>query len=286
MTTQKRRNEMKVHEGLVPLMRQDRWVIWRWDDGKKVPFQARHPERRASVSNQTTWSTYEEALAAAPEGGVRVGGIGFVIGAGIGAFDLDDCRTKAGELDDWAVQLVADADSYTEVTPSRTGLRIIGRAYGGRVNTVRPMPTGKLEVYRGNCGRYITVTGWRLHGGGLRDIDSLIDAHSSGGDHGERSPSDDGWPEGGCASWLASLEDISAKRLIAKYAIDPWLMEVAPYRQRSDVIWKLALKLKEAGASRDEVGACVYASLAWRRKYGAGSANALANEVRRAFNKK
>jgi primase-polymerase (primpol)-like protein len=97
--------------------KKDRWLIWRYERHggkvKKVPYQARHPQRYASSTDPTTWGTYQEALNARP----RQGGIGFVLGDGIGALDLDDCMTEEGEFHPWASEMVHEADSYTEVTP-------------------------------------------------------------------------------------------------------------------------------------------------------------------------
>jgi hypothetical protein len=60
----------------------------------------------------------------------------------LGAFD--DCRDpKTGELVQWAVDLVTKANAYSEVTPSGTGMRVIGFTEGDRVHTDRKMPTGK-----------------------------------------------------------------------------------------------------------------------------------------------
>src|SRR5215203_3293789 len=85
---------------LAPLITQRNWCIWRYVDGKKVPYQSLHPTRCARTNDPKTWSSYEEAVAAAPPDG----GIGFMLlGSGIGALDLDDCRNaETGQLDDWA----------------------------------------------------------------------------------------------------------------------------------------------------------------------------------------
>lgn len=159
---------------LEPLTKLHRWVIWRDVKGTKEPYQSKHPTRRAMSNKAATWSTYDEAVSAAPSSD---GGIGFVIGAGIGAFDLDDCRNKdTGELDEWADDLVTKAESYSEVTPSKNGMRVIGFTEGDRVHTDRKMPVGKVQIFRGECGRYITITGDQAHGT-LRNIDALIDEY-------------------------------------------------------------------------------------------------------------
>jgi hypothetical protein len=164
----------KLPQALKPLMEQDRWVIWEYTaDGKKPPYQSRNPTKHASTTDPKTWSSYAGAVAAAPEDG----GVGFVIGGGIGALDLDDCRDPdTGALTDWAQALIDKANgAYVEVTPSKRGLRIIGTADGGTIHTVRQMGVGKVEVYR-DTPRYITVSGdQRGKCGKVGSIDDLID---------------------------------------------------------------------------------------------------------------
>lgn len=154
----------------------NRWVVWKYvkgEDGKftKPPFQSENPNRLASTKEPSTWSTYAEAQRAAHDGGV-----GFVIGGGIAALDLDDCIRDDGELEPWADELVNKSNSYAEVTPSRRGVRIIGFATGERVHEKHNKPTGHVELYRGDdCARFITISGTRLNQAPLRNIDALID---------------------------------------------------------------------------------------------------------------
>jgi hypothetical protein len=59
------------------------------------------------------------------------------------------------------------------VSPSGTGVRIIGRATGGKINT----KNGNVEIYR-DASRYITITGKALNGTtALDNIDAHIDAY-------------------------------------------------------------------------------------------------------------
>ena len=158
---------------LEPLMDQRRWVNWKNKGGKKLPFQAK-TNKVASTADPTTWSSYRDAVEAAPENG----GVGFVLAdSGVAALDLDDCRDPdTGALDDWAQRLVDKANgAYVEVTPSKRGVRIIGMSEGGPVHTTRQMGNGKVEAYR-DTARYITVSGDQLgECNKLGNIDALID---------------------------------------------------------------------------------------------------------------
>jgi hypothetical protein len=82
-----------------------------------------------------------------------------------------------------------------------------------------------------------------------------------------------------------NIANIDAHVVVKKYHIDPWLMEAAVNGQRSDVIFKIGMSLKTAGASRDEAAAAIYASRAWKSKHGVNSLGALAKEISRIWAK-
>ena len=77
-----------------------------------------------------------------------------------------------------AMKIVERANSYTEITPSGTGLRVIGLGSGAKVHTKQKVPgTGmSVESYR-NCERYITVSSNPLPGYdiALVNIDAVMD---------------------------------------------------------------------------------------------------------------
>lgn len=136
------------------------WVLWRLEKDRtgrltKIPY--RPNERRASSTDPETWTSFAEALDAYRAGGFD--GVGFVLTEGLVAWDLDDCiDPETGEIQSWATAIVEAVDSYTEITPSGQGLRIIARAtlpLAGR-------RTGDVEVYQSK--RYITVTGRHFPG--------------------------------------------------------------------------------------------------------------------------
>jgi energy-coupling factor transporter ATP-binding protein EcfA2 len=132
------------------LRERPQWVLHR----EKVPLQ---PDgSHASSTDLATWSAFEDALSVAGSG--QYDGIGFVLSSGdpfVGV-DLDDCIQDGG-IEPWAVEIVERVASYTEVSPSGSGLHIIARGklpVGGRKT---PMPGGgELEVY--SRDRYLTVT--------------------------------------------------------------------------------------------------------------------------------
>jgi hypothetical protein len=173
---------------LVPLLEQRHWLIWSWQRGKnrkwtKPPRQAKPPHDLARNNDPTTWSSHGDALAALRAG--KAAGLGFALtGTVIAALDLDHCRDpETGALAGWAVDLIDEADSYVEITPSGAGVRIIGTTTdnAGKVHrkfSVADAADGAaIEVYR-HATRYITVTGLRMEESAteLRNIDHVIDA--------------------------------------------------------------------------------------------------------------
>jgi len=159
---------------LDPLIAFNHWVCWRWNGSKKPPYQAKDPQGLADINDPNTWTDYHTACRAVATG--KANGIGFVLtGTPFAAFDLDDC-TVNDDLAPWAKKLIEEAGSYTEITPSGDGIRIIGTARGARADTGKmPMPVGSLEIYR-KAKRYITVTGDNFGFTEIKNIDAIIDA--------------------------------------------------------------------------------------------------------------
>ena len=167
------------------LMQFDQWVVWRLESrggqSTKVPYAPRLGAK-ASVSDPSTWSSFGEAIGAYQEAAGKLSGIGFVLSGedGIGGVDLDHVRDPAtGELHPEATALIDRFGSYTEVSPSGTGIRIFGHA--------PRLPKGRAGIYHGikvecySAGRYLTVTGQRLNGcDRLNPIgDTLVDVTQS-----------------------------------------------------------------------------------------------------------
>lgn len=148
------------------------WVLWKREkrNGKptKVPYQING--RRASHSNPGTWSRYQDIETAYKRGGFD--GIGFVFSGNdfYTGIDLDKCRDpESGKIAQWALDIIHQAKSYAEVSPSRTGLKLFIRGdipdSKGRKKPKYPNPEtgpGAVEIY--SKDRYFTVTGWKIPG--------------------------------------------------------------------------------------------------------------------------
>jgi hypothetical protein len=127
------------------------------------------PCQGARTNAPETWFTFE-AASALLTGQNDVAGIGFAIVAGIIALDFDHCRDPlTGLLDDEVQREVERLESYAYVTPSHTGIRIVGLndrelpLPGGK--HVRWLPGGhKIEIFVGPVSFYNTFTAETIAG--------------------------------------------------------------------------------------------------------------------------
>jgi primase-polymerase (primpol)-like protein len=146
------------------LTRLDQWVNWFWKlDGDKYTKPLIDPKtlKGGSHSDPSTWGTFEQALNKL-NNHKWLAGIGFAFSendpyAGI---DLDDCRnTETGEITPFALSIIHKLNSYTEISPSQRGVKIIVK---GRLPEYVSEGGGKneelrIEVY--DRKRYFTITG-------------------------------------------------------------------------------------------------------------------------------
>jgi hypothetical protein len=138
------------------------WVVWKAviKGGKwaKVPFNPKNG-KPASSTDPATWSVINSVCHTLGGGGYD--GIGFMLSKDnqIIGIDLDHCRNPGtGEIKAWAHEIIKSIDSYTEISPSGTGIRIFVIAKlppNGRKK-------GNIEMY--DSKRYLTVTGYELMG--------------------------------------------------------------------------------------------------------------------------
>jgi primase-polymerase (primpol)-like protein len=142
------------------LKRSKRWVTWRYTwDGSKWTKPLFHPDGyQASHSDPKTWSTFGAVHTAYEDPAGDWDGIGIVLTLddSLVGVDLDHCRNpETGALLSHARHFIVTLDSYTEISPSGTGIRILVRGVlptGGR----RSDELG-IEFY--DDARYLTITG-------------------------------------------------------------------------------------------------------------------------------
>jgi len=141
------------------------WICWRLepdpksDKPRKVPYDPK-TGRKASSTNPDTWATLVEAQAAREK--YLFTGIGFVFTeeCGVVGVDIDHCRNEDGSFTDVAKAILEKAQSYTEISPSGSGLHIFLR--GVMPGKGNKNSTSGVEMY--SVARYFTMTGNRLNG--------------------------------------------------------------------------------------------------------------------------
>lgn len=134
---------------------QKRWVNWRHEtkeDGKvtKVPYAI--DGAMASTTNPLTWSIYEDAIKASSQVGIVFMPDQLLLG-----IDLDHClegNVITHEEKEKIEQLIKEANTYTEISPSNTGLHLF-------LTLTAPLKLianreGPFEAY--TSGRFFTVT--------------------------------------------------------------------------------------------------------------------------------
>jgi primase-polymerase (primpol)-like protein len=148
------------------------WLVWRVElrNGKptKVPYAV--DGRPASTTDPSTWATFLEAVSALRRDDVA--GLGFVFTAADPFVGVDlDGALDGDRAAPWAAEVVAELDSYTEVSPSGRGLHVLVRGELRGDGNRR----GPVEIY--DRGRYFTMTG-RVYEGraSIRDRQGELDA--------------------------------------------------------------------------------------------------------------
>ena len=142
------------------------WVLWKYvwkQEGEraewsKLPMQTNGCA--AKSNDPSTWATFKDALSAWSNAQSSFDGLGFMFTpeSGIVGIDVDNCveADADGELhlSKIGARVVELLDSYTELSPSSSGIHVIVKAEFA--DALKDSKTG-VEVY--NKGRYFTVTG-------------------------------------------------------------------------------------------------------------------------------
>ena len=108
-----------------------------------------------------TWGNFQEALTSLQTG--QFDGVGFQFGnfpantLRVSGIDLDHVVKANGELEPFAEEIVKLMNSYTEYSPSGTGLHILCRTSLIDIGRKKAIYSSAIEMY--NHGRYFTVTG-------------------------------------------------------------------------------------------------------------------------------
>jgi len=149
----------------------NQWVCWDTQTGKKVPISPFGG--RASSTDSTTWATYAQAVECMNVNGYC--GVGFVFkkGDGLAGIDLDHCLDENGSMNSFAASIVSRVETYAEISPSGTGIKIIGLCdedYSGK-------NTPEIELY--THSRFFAITGECITHDELGDISEIFQEYCS-----------------------------------------------------------------------------------------------------------
>lgn len=152
----------QLNESLKIFEKEKIWVNWKYEktekgDLTKVPYSAMI-SGKASSTNPETWSKYEYLNA---DLGI---GLMFPLNKTILGVDIDHCLKKGTtiiehEFKETIVNFIMEADTYTEISPSKTGLHFLFKLSDPLSldkHTHKPNKDSKYEAYTSE--RYFTVT--------------------------------------------------------------------------------------------------------------------------------
>ncbi|GAA4455860.1 hypothetical protein [Novipirellula rosea] len=157
--------QMKARNIPGQLRQYDQWVGWKYhsdisngqDRKRKVPVNPK-TGRFAKVTDRTTWTCFDEAVEFALSSKEQLEGVGFVFTDGdpFVGIDLDDVIDPVQlQIVHWAQSVLDSLDTYTEVSPSGTGVKAIATT-DSPVRSRRRSSPG-IEIY--SSSRFFTITG-------------------------------------------------------------------------------------------------------------------------------
>ena len=140
--------ELKAHKN---------WCVWtpRYRENGKIAKQPLTPNtgKAARTNCPLTWGTFEEAIAARDRSDVFPLGIEYILDGRLVGVDLDECRRPDGTLEEYAARAIERLNTYTELSPSGKGIRMI---YRGTIPENCRSQMAKIEVYNYHA---VTLTG-------------------------------------------------------------------------------------------------------------------------------
>jgi hypothetical protein len=141
------------------------WVCWKYvqrgDKWTKSPVNP-HTGEIDDANSAATWGTFEKALETFHHT-PHLAGVGFVFTADdpFCGIDLDDCIDPAtGAPKPWGQQIIDSLSSYSEISPSGTGVKVFIEGIKPGERCRRAYHDGEVEIY--DRGRFFAVTGQKL----------------------------------------------------------------------------------------------------------------------------
>lgn len=137
------------------------WVCWKFENGTKVPYNARNL-RKAKSNDPKTWTDFDQAKEALERHSKIFDGIGFNPGEKYVVLDFDDVKND-GELAPETLKALRGAGTYCEYSPSGNGIRMVFRYADGGEYLNEPQTQvnfhGMTKAELWTAGKYATLTG-------------------------------------------------------------------------------------------------------------------------------
>lgn len=147
-------DRVAVDFGSIPdeIKKERRWVVWEylWRGNSWVKF----PHQKANLASRDEWLEFEEAKKLY-ESNKKYSGIGFCLGDGFAGVDFDSCHDLVDGTEELQSILVRQLNSYTEISPTGTGVKVLVRVKKAGNSCKCEDPD--IEVYFSD--RYFTITG-------------------------------------------------------------------------------------------------------------------------------
>lgn len=157
------------------------WCCWKLTDKGKLPIDAL-TGKMARSNDKTTFHSYQQVMEKVhnyynfDENNRALGGLGLGIFNGFSAIDIDNCRNpETGKLTEMAEDIIDFCQSYTEISPSNRGIRIIFKTPNSDLNKEKYYINNRnlgLEIYISeNTNKFVTITGNALYPSQIKEID-------------------------------------------------------------------------------------------------------------------
>jgi hypothetical protein len=146
------------------MLEEKRWLVWREEDGRKVPYYPTTHRRRSgtmeTAQDYAAMGAHPDAMEALKHHTPHYTGFGYAITHGNLLIDLDDVLGADGKfIDDWAEKFTYKAiasGAFVEVSHSGTGIHVIGRGHARKAGSKNV----NIEVYPDK--RFVAITGQLL----------------------------------------------------------------------------------------------------------------------------
>ena len=173
---------MKLDNLPEKLKKDGHFCLWKYEERNgnrtKVPYNPNRPGQRASSTDPGTFAGYDKALEVL-QTVPGFDGIGAGIFGTLCAVDIDHCH-KDGQLSAMGSWIIDKMGSYTELSPSGEGVRILfsvpeGFQYDDLTHYVNRRGLGAdgqegLEIYvAGSTNKFVTVTGNMIRPGRVEE---------------------------------------------------------------------------------------------------------------------